>query len=204
MTRRSLSNPPYGPSLSSVFKEYTQASPLCLQLAYVRIPLAVSSEEAGWTTLRVPVELGRGESRSNYTEWLDRWDEAALLFLRSITRIPTGLDQEERCRSAQLAISSLRCCRLSIVDRVEEQAAECHGSEWKPPIGDRRLYMPSTSRPQPDLHRQPSKQPRRLRRWTDCPSSIRRGVMIQLHAMLPVAGDRRCTRDIRTMRSSIH
>ena len=43
-------------------------------------------DEAGWTTLRVPVErdvVTQGELEA----WLDRWDDSALLFLRSITKV---------------------------------------------------------------------------------------------------------------------
>ena len=43
-------------------------------------------EEAGWTTFRVPLEPGV-VSLEELEEWLDRWDDAALLFLRSITKV---------------------------------------------------------------------------------------------------------------------
>ena len=43
-------------------------------------------DEAGWTTLRVPLDR-RGVSQSELEEWLDRWDDSALLFLRSVTTV---------------------------------------------------------------------------------------------------------------------
>ena len=49
-------------------------------------------DEAGWTTLCVPLERGV-VTPGELEEWLDRWDDAALLFLRSITKV-TLLDLE--------------------------------------------------------------------------------------------------------------
>ena len=43
-------------------------------------------DEAGWTTLRVPLERG-AVSPEELEEWLDRWDDAALLFLRSVSKV---------------------------------------------------------------------------------------------------------------------
>ena len=43
-------------------------------------------DDAGWTTLRVPLErdvVTQGELE----EWLNRWDDSALLFLRSVTKV---------------------------------------------------------------------------------------------------------------------
>lgn len=42
--------------------------------------------EAGWTTLRIPLDEGI-VSTTELREWLNRWDDSALLFLRNITRI---------------------------------------------------------------------------------------------------------------------
>ena len=47
--------------------------------------------EADWTTFLVPLEEGV-VSLAELEEWLDRWDDAALLFLRNISRI-TLLEQ---------------------------------------------------------------------------------------------------------------
>ena len=73
-------------------------------------------EEAGWTTLRVPLERG-DVSPEELEEWLDRWDDAALLFLRSISKV-TLLDQEG-APIRQLAISRY-------------DAAEVLLDEWNP------------------------------------------------------------------------
>ena len=43
-------------------------------------------QEAGWTTLRIPLEEG-SVSSEELVEWLDRWDDAALLFLRYVSRV---------------------------------------------------------------------------------------------------------------------
>ena len=42
--------------------------------------------EMGWTTLRVPLAHG-AVSLDALTEWLDRWDDSALLFLRSVSSV---------------------------------------------------------------------------------------------------------------------
>ena len=47
--------------------------------------------EAGWTTLRVPLDQGV-VSTLELEEWLDRWDDSALLFLRNVMKI-TLLEQ---------------------------------------------------------------------------------------------------------------
>ena len=48
--------------------------------------------ESGWTTLRIPLEEGV-VSTAELEEWLNRWDDSALLFLRNVTRI-TLLENE--------------------------------------------------------------------------------------------------------------
>ena len=48
--------------------------------------LPIGFHGRGWTTLRVPLDR-RGVSESEVQEWLSRWDDAALLFLRSITKV---------------------------------------------------------------------------------------------------------------------
>ena len=81
MTLRSLSAtmevhcPPYHvkigePSLSPV--------------ARPALPLAF--QESGWTTLRIPLEEG-SICPEELVEWLDRWDDSALLFLRHVSRV---------------------------------------------------------------------------------------------------------------------
>ena len=46
----------------------------------------------GWTMLRVPIESG-DVNQEELEGWLNRWDDAALLFLRSVSRV-TLLDQQ--------------------------------------------------------------------------------------------------------------
>ena len=48
--------------------------------------LPVGFDEAGWTTLRIPLDQGT-VTPSELVEWLDRWDDAALLFLRNVSKI---------------------------------------------------------------------------------------------------------------------
>ena len=47
---------------------------------------------AGWTMLRVPIESG-DVNQEELEQWLNRWDDAALLFLRSVSRV-TLLDKQ--------------------------------------------------------------------------------------------------------------
>ena len=49
-------------------------------------------DETGWTTLRVPLDR-RSVSQRELEEWLDRWDDSALIFLRSVTKV-TLLDSD--------------------------------------------------------------------------------------------------------------
>ena len=72
--------------------------------------------EAGWTTLRIPFEQGvviAGE----LADWLDRWDDSALLFLRSVSKV-TLFDTE-----------STLIRELSISRR---DAGEVLPNEWNP------------------------------------------------------------------------
>ncbi|MDD9994330.1 MAG: hypothetical protein OXS35_01085, partial [Dehalococcoidia bacterium] len=43
-------------------------------------------QKEGWTTLRIPVREG-SISSEELVAWLDRWDDAALLFLRHVSRV---------------------------------------------------------------------------------------------------------------------
>lgn len=43
-------------------------------------------DEPGWTTLRVPLG-SHGVSPSELEEWLDHWEDSALLFLRQVTEV---------------------------------------------------------------------------------------------------------------------
>ena len=48
--------------------------------------LPLGFQEVGWTTLRIPFEEG-SVSLEELVEWLDRWDDGALLFLRHLPRV---------------------------------------------------------------------------------------------------------------------
>ena len=48
--------------------------------------LPLGFQEVGWTTLRIPFEEG-SVSLEELVEWLDRWDDGALLFLRHLSRV---------------------------------------------------------------------------------------------------------------------
>ncbi len=58
--------------------------------------------QPGWTTLRIPLQPGTLQA-SELKEWLDRWDDSALLFLRHVGRV-TLLDLEGG-QIGQLALS---------------------------------------------------------------------------------------------------
>ena len=89
--------------------------------------------KAGWTTLRVPLDR-RGVSQSELEEWLDRWDDAALLFLRSITRVtllnPDGAPMQELAISRHDAGDLLPggCYSSTAVLRQRVEAAD--GRSW--------------------------------------------------------------------------
>ena len=51
-----------------------------------RPTLPLGFQEAGWTTLRIPLKEG-SLSSEELVAWLDRWDDAALLFLRYVSRV---------------------------------------------------------------------------------------------------------------------
>ena len=51
-----------------------------------RSALPLGFKEAGWTTLRIPLEQG-SVSQEELVEWLESWGDAALLFLRRLSRV---------------------------------------------------------------------------------------------------------------------
>ncbi len=68
-------------------------------LSPINLPtLPLGLGQAGWTILRVPLKRGV-VSPSELEEWLDRWDDAALLFLRRISKVtllnPEGIPIRE-------------------------------------------------------------------------------------------------------------
>ena len=51
-----------------------------------RPDLPTGFQETGWTTLRIPLEDGY-LNPEDLVEWLERWDDSALLFLRHVSRV---------------------------------------------------------------------------------------------------------------------
>ena len=90
-------------------------------------------EKAGWTTLRVPLKRGVVSSEE-LEEWLDRWDDAALLFLRSISKV--SLLDREGPPIRQLAISRSDAADVLLDEgnpsrRVSRQRVEAaDGRSW--------------------------------------------------------------------------
>ncbi len=59
-------------------------------------------QEPGWTTLRIPLEAGAVES-NEIEEWLSRWGDAGLLFLRYVSRITLLTSEGDSVRELALA-----------------------------------------------------------------------------------------------------
>ena len=59
-------------------------------------------DAAGWTTFRVPLVEGK-VSPAELSAWLDRWDDSAMLFLRTVSRI--ALRDRRGAITSELAIS---------------------------------------------------------------------------------------------------
>ena len=66
-----------------------------------RPTLPAAFQEAGWTTLRVPLET-RSVGLEEVVKWLDRWDDSALLFLRHVTRVTLLLPEGTAMRELTL------------------------------------------------------------------------------------------------------
>ena len=79
------------------------------------LPLGLG--QAGWTILRVPLKRGV-VSPSELEEWLDRWDDAALLFLQRISKVT--LLNPEGISSDHDEISDLRNQRGVGADAIDE------------------------------------------------------------------------------------
>ena len=88
---------------------------------------------AGWTTLRVPLKPGDVD-QEELEAWLNRWDDAALLFLRSVSRV-TLLDQQGSL-VRHLAVSRHDATEVSLdqrnpSQRVSRQRVEAaDGRSW--------------------------------------------------------------------------
>ena len=87
--------------------------------------------ESGWTTLRIPLPDGALQS-SELDEWLGRWDDSALLFLRHVARVIL-LDQNGG-RIRQLALSRGRdedlASRFEPATVYQEVADTGDGRSW--------------------------------------------------------------------------
>ena len=67
-----------------------------------RPELPAGFQEFSWTTLRIPLEDG-AISSDELIEWLDRWDDAALLFLRNVLRVTLVGPRGETVRELTLS-----------------------------------------------------------------------------------------------------
>ena len=103
-------------------------------LSFVDPPTPPSGlDETGWTILRVPLDR-RSVSQRELEEWLDRWDDSALIFLRSVTKV-TLLDSDG-ASARELAISRHDAVDLQSPDQnasttVSRQRVEAaDGRSW--------------------------------------------------------------------------
>ena len=75
-------------------------------IASIELPdLPVGFNQAGWTTLRIPLS-DRPVSLEEVVAWLDQWDDSALLFLRHVSRITLLTSKSEPIRELTLFRSS--------------------------------------------------------------------------------------------------
>ena len=98
-----------------------------------RTTLPPAFREIGWTTLRIPLQNG-SLSPEDLVEWLDRWDDSALLFLRHVSRVilldPRGEKVREltlvRGGEEEVVVSS-----PSVIEVVSRHFAEARdGRSW--------------------------------------------------------------------------
>ena len=90
-------------------------------------------QEDGWTTFRIPVEAG-SVTLQEILEWLERWDDSALLFLNHVSRLELLSSDGRQLR--ELALSRLRLGEVIIggiddsvaVSRLRAQASD--GRAW--------------------------------------------------------------------------
>ncbi len=88
---------------------------------------------AGWTTFRVPLAEG-SVSSADLSAWLDRWDDSAMLFLRTVSRIALRTPRGDPV--SELAISREEQRNLSVglpsaVGGVSRERVNAHdGRSW--------------------------------------------------------------------------
>lgn len=97
------------------------------------VPLPVGLDEADRTTFRIPLDEGV-LSESDLVEWLNRWDNAALLFLRSVSKV--SVQARDGTTVSELAISrgdqeNLVLGALSTAPAVSRTCVKAHdGRSW--------------------------------------------------------------------------
>ena len=87
----------------------------------------------GWTTLRVPLER-RDVNQSELEEWLNRWDDSALLFLRSVTKVafldPDGATVRKLEISRRDAGALLPRCENASTTVLKQRVEAADGRSW--------------------------------------------------------------------------
>ena len=91
-------------------------------------------QKDGWTTLRIPIETG-SVTPKEIEEWLNQWDDSALLFLRHVSRV-TLIDEDGK-KTSELALSRSSHEETSVDDPTLPQSLFCHLAE----ASDGRKWM---------------------------------------------------------------
>ena len=98
-----------------------------------RPTLPLGFQEDGCTTLRVPLEEG-SVSSEEIVEWLDRWDDSALLFLRHVSRVTLVAPGGETVRELTLSRSDdneIAISGSSVIQSLSTHWAEARdGRSW--------------------------------------------------------------------------
>ena len=76
----------------------------------------------GWTTLRIPIEEG-SVTHGEIEEWIDRWDDSALLFLRHVSRVTLLTPGGETSR--RLALSRCDDGEVQVYESSLAQSMSC-------------------------------------------------------------------------------
>ena len=98
-----------------------------------RPSLPVRFQDSAWTTLRIPLQVG-SLSLEELVGWLDRWDDAALLFLRNLSHVALLTPGGETIRELTLRRSDHKVTEvdMSPVDGAvtRHQAVAGDGRSW--------------------------------------------------------------------------